>query len=150
MMLDGIEQALADADLALTELSPESIWRPTAHLSRGIAAALLGATAHATDELTATIELGRAAGAVEEVYLAHAQLALLAARRGAWSDARSQAQAAAVLVEGAGLGDYSTSAITHAATARVAVHEATTPGRAVRRWPAPTVCARCSTRAFPG
>ena len=75
------------------------MWRPTAHLSRGVAAALLGATAHATDELTATIEMGRAAGAVEEVYLAHAQLALLAAGRGAWSDARSQAQAAAVLVE---------------------------------------------------
>ena len=124
MMVDGIEQALADADLALTQLAPESVWRPTAHLSRGVAAALLGATAHATDELTATIEMGRAAGAVEEVYLAHAQLALLAAERGAWSDARSQAQAAAVLVEGAGLGDYSTSAITHAATARVAVHEA--------------------------
>ena len=68
MMPDGIEHALADADLALTELSPESVWRPTAHLSRGIAAALLGASAHATDDLTATIELGRAAGAVEEVY----------------------------------------------------------------------------------
>ena len=124
MMVDGIEQALADADLALTQLAPESVWRPTAHLSRGVAAALLGATAHATDELTATIEIGRAAGAVEEVYLAHAQLALLAAARGAWSEARSQAQAAAVLVDGAGLGDYSTSAIAHAATARVAVHEA--------------------------
>ena len=72
---------------------------------------------------TATIEKGLAPGAVEEVYLAQAQLALLAARQGAWGEAGRRARAAQALVDEAGLGDYSSSAIAHVATARVALHE---------------------------
>ena len=48
MMPDGVEHALADADLALNQLPPESPWIPTALLARGIAHALLGATDRAT------------------------------------------------------------------------------------------------------
>ena len=124
MMPDGVEQALADADLALDQLPPESIWRSTAHLIRGVAHALLGATDRAADELAATIEKGMAAGAVEEVYAAEAQLALLAAKRGAWGEAARCAHRAQAVVDEAGLGDYSSSAIAHVATARVALHEA--------------------------
>jgi len=123
-MPHGVEQALADADLALDQLSPESGWIPDALLIRGIAHALLGATARATDDLTATVEKGMAIGAVDVVFAAQAQLALLAAHQGAWGEAGERARAAQALVEEAGLGDYSSSAIVHMATARVALHEA--------------------------
>jgi LuxR family maltose regulon positive regulatory protein len=123
MMRDGVEQALADADRAIDQLPSGSPWIPVAVLIRGVAHALLGATDRAKHELAATVEKGLAAGAAEDVFVAHAQLALLAAKEGAWGEARQRARAAQALVEETGLGDYSTSAIAHVATARVAVHE---------------------------
>jgi LuxR family maltose regulon positive regulatory protein len=85
---------------------------------------LLGATDRATDDLMAVDERGLEVGAFEDVFVARAQLALLAIRQGAWGDAAKRARAAQALVDEAGLGDYSTSAIAHVATARVALHEA--------------------------
>jgi LuxR family maltose regulon positive regulatory protein len=123
MMRDGVEQALADADRALDLFPPESPWIPVALLIRGVAHALLGETDQAKHELAGTVEIGLAAGAAEDVFVAHAQLALLAAKAGAWGEAAQRAAAAQALVEETGLGDYSTSAIAHVATARVAVHE---------------------------
>ena len=124
MMPDGVGPALADADLALSQLPPASAWVSTALLARGVAHALLGATDRATECLTETVERGLALGAVEEIYLAQAQLALLAARQGAWAEAGQRARAAQAVVDEAGLGDLSSSAIAHAASARVALHEA--------------------------
>jgi LuxR family transcriptional regulator, maltose regulon positive regulatory protein len=123
MMRDGVEQALADANRALDQFPPESPWIPVALLIRGVAHALLGATDRAKHELAATVEQGLAAGAAEDVFVAHAQLALLAAKEGAWGEAGERARAAQTLVEETGLGDYSTTAMAHVATARVAVHE---------------------------
>jgi len=124
MMRDGVEQALADANLALNQLAPESAFRPVAHLARGVAHTLLGATDRATDDLTTAVERGLAAGTFEDVFCAQAHLALLAARQGAWAEAGKRERAAQALVEETGLGDYSTSALAHVATARVALHEA--------------------------
>jgi LuxR family maltose regulon positive regulatory protein len=124
MMPDGVEQAVADGDLALHHLSPESGWRPAALVLRGVALALLGAADRATQDLTAAIKVGLAGGAAEVVILAQAQLALLAANQGAWGKAGQRARAAQAVVEEAGVGDYSTSALAYVATARVAVHEA--------------------------
>jgi LuxR family maltose regulon positive regulatory protein len=124
MMADGVETALADADQALEQLSPGSGWVPVALLLRGIAHALLGATDRATDDLAAAIETGLAVEAIEDVFVAQAQLALLAAKRGAWSEAGERTRAAQTLVDEAGLANYSSSAIAHVATARVALHEA--------------------------
>jgi len=123
MMRDGVEQALADSSRALDQLAPESPWIPVALLNRGVSHALLGATDQAKEELATTVEKGLAAGAAEDVFVAHAELALLAAREAAWGEADERARAAQALVEEIGLGDYATSAIAHAATARVAVHE---------------------------
>ena len=89
MMPDGVEQGLADAELALDQLPPTSQWVPTALLGRGVSHALLGAAERAKDDLTAAIESGEAVGAIEELYLAQAQLALLAAKDGAWAEAAS-------------------------------------------------------------
>jgi LuxR family maltose regulon positive regulatory protein len=124
MMGRGVEEALADAELALDQLSPESVWIPVALLARGIAHALLGATDRATDDLTATVDQGLAVGAAEDVFVAQAELALLAIRQGAWAEAGRRARAAQALVDEAGLDDYSTSALAYVATARVALHEA--------------------------
>jgi LuxR family maltose regulon positive regulatory protein len=124
MMKDGVEQALADANRALRQFPPDSGWRPATLVTRGIIHALLGHTDPATDDLTAAAEAGLITGAAEDVYVAYAQLALLAAKQGAWTEARQHAQAAQALVEEAGLSDYASSAIAHVATARIAVHEA--------------------------
>ena len=123
MMPNGVERALADADLALDQLSLDSVWITTGLLCRGVAHALLGATDRGGESLYATVERALATGSVEEAYLAEAQLALMATKAGAWSEAGRRAQAAQAVVDEAGLGDYSSSAIAHVATARVALHE---------------------------
>ena len=109
--------------LALDQLPPGSVWISTALLARGIVHGLLGAADRATDDLTAVVERAQALGAAEELYLAQAQLALFAARQGAWGEAGQRARAAQAVVDEIGLGDYSSSAIAHVATARVALHE---------------------------
>jgi LuxR family maltose regulon positive regulatory protein len=124
MMPDGAEQALTDADLALDQLSPQSGWRPVALLMRGMAHALLGVVDGARKDLAAAVEAGLASGSTDVVYVAWAQLALLAAKQGGWSEAGERARAAEALVEERGLGDYATSALANVATARVALHEA--------------------------
>ena len=122
MMKNGAEQALADAKLALEQLPPGSPWVPPALLIRGVAHALLGTTDQARVDL-GTVQRWLPAGAVESVYLARAELALLAIRHGAWGEAGRYARAAQALVDETGLGDYTPTAIVHAASARVAVHE---------------------------
>jgi LuxR family maltose regulon positive regulatory protein len=123
MMPNGVEAALVDAELALDQLAPDSVWIPVALLARGNVQAMLGATDRATEDLTAAVDPGLAIGAAESVYTAQAHLALLAAGQGAWREARQRARAAQALVEQAGLDGYSSSAIAYVATARVALHE---------------------------
>jgi LuxR family transcriptional regulator, maltose regulon positive regulatory protein len=123
MMPTGVERALADANAALDQLSEGSFWIPTALLGRGVAHALLGASDRATDDLMAVIKRATAVGAAEEVYLAEAQLALLAAKQGAWGEAERRARAAQAAVDQHGLGTYSSSALAHVATTRVAIHQ---------------------------
>ena len=123
MMLDGVERALGDADAALEQLPPVSGWRPAVQLTRGMAHALLGATDSATRDFEAAVDAALVSGAADVRYLAHAQLALLAAGQGAWAEAGRRARVAQAVVEETGLADYSTSAIVHVATARVALHE---------------------------
>jgi LuxR family transcriptional regulator, maltose regulon positive regulatory protein len=123
MMPNGVEQALVDAESALKELPPASPWVPVVLGARGVSHVLLGATDDAIADLTATVEKGLDVGAFEDVFLAQAQLALLAAGQGSWRDAAEYAKASHALVEKAGLGEYSTSSLAFVATARVALHE---------------------------
>ena len=58
MMRDGVERALADANLALDQLPPGSWWIPGALRMRGVAHALLGAADRATEDLKASISGG--------------------------------------------------------------------------------------------
>ncbi len=123
MMRDGVEPALADTELALDLLSPESGWRSAAIAIRGIAHALGGTFDRATEDLTAAVEMGLASGGTDVVFVAQSQLALLAAGQGSWAGAAEHARAGQALIEEMGLSDYSTSALVHVATARVALHE---------------------------
>ena len=125
MMRDGVERALADANLALDRLPPGSWWIPGSLRMRGVAHGLLGATDRETEDLKASITAAQALGAGgDDVPLAQALLALRAAKQGAWGKAAEHASAAQAIVNEKGLGDYASSAIVHAATARVALHEA--------------------------
>ena len=81
MMPDGVQRALADAHLALEQLAPDSFFRPSALLIRGVAHALLGATQSARTDLVAAVETANAIGAVDDAFVAHAELALLAAQQ---------------------------------------------------------------------
>jgi LuxR family maltose regulon positive regulatory protein len=123
MMRDGVERALADADLALALLPPTSSLRSTALTVRGAAHSMLGAPNRATDDLEAAVEIGLAFNAVDEIFVSQALLALLACQQGAWSEGADRARAAQALVDETDFGDYSESAIVHVATARVALHE---------------------------
>ena len=124
MIQNGVDEALADANLALDQLPPESGWVTSALQIRGVLHVLLGAPDRATDDFEATIEKGHALGTLDDVFMAQAQLSLLACRRGAWGDAGERARAAQALLEEMGLGDYAVSAATYVAIARVAVHDA--------------------------
>ncbi len=123
MMPNGVEQALADADLALEPAPPREFLevRPPPHSRRCARAARRSRSRDGRPDSSHRAGAGR--GAAEEVYLAQAQLALLAANQGAWADAGQRARAAQALVEEAGLGDYASSALAYVATARVALHE---------------------------
>jgi hypothetical protein len=65
MMPDGVERALADAHLALEQFAPDSGWRPSALVIRGVAHALLSATDRARADL----------GAVDDIFVAQGELA---------------------------------------------------------------------------
>jgi LuxR family transcriptional regulator, maltose regulon positive regulatory protein len=123
MMPDGVERALADAHLALEQFAPESGWRASALLIRGVAHGLLGATDLARADLTAAVDTGLASGAVEDAFTAHAELAFLAMQQARWGEAVRHGRQAQAIIEEAGLGDYGTSAIAHVVVARVALHE---------------------------
>ncbi len=123
LMPDGAERAVADGDLALAQLPPGSGWIPGALLGRGIAHALLGEADLATSDLTTAVELGLVGGNSDDVYVAQAELALLAIKRGAWGEARRRALEGQTVVDEAGLEDYASSAIVRAVTVRVALHE---------------------------
>jgi LuxR family maltose regulon positive regulatory protein len=123
MMPDGVERALADADLAVERLAPASGWRASARAIRGVSHALLGDTDRAKADLEAAVETGTAIGAVDDVFVAQAELALLGAEQGAWDEAGRHAREAHALVTETGLDDYALSAIAHVAAARVALHE---------------------------
>ena len=123
MMPDGVEQALADADRALSLLSPESYWRPTTLLARGVAHALLGAADRATDDSRRPSRRGwQPAPPKRSTWHTHSSRCS-PPTRGAWREAGRRARAAQDVVDQAGLGDYGASALAFVATARVAVHE---------------------------
>ena len=122
MMPNGVEQALADAELALATMAPDSMWRSDATLMREIALVLSGSVDEARDDLLAAYDAARALQATDVQSTAQAQLALLESRRNAWLPAARHAEEAMSVVTTAGLEYYALTALAHVAAARVALH----------------------------
>jgi LuxR family maltose regulon positive regulatory protein len=118
---DGVESALADAELTLA-LDPDGWFRPTAQLAAGVAHVLLGDPERGREALTLAAELAASASASEERTAALAELAFVAMEADAWEQAAVHAARAVAVVEKAGLDDYIVSGLALAATARIAIH----------------------------
>ena len=103
MMPDGVEQALADADLALDQLSPGKRLDPggAARSRRRARAARRNRSRDGGPRGDRRDGAGRGAVGRASI-LAQAQLALLAAKQGAWGEAGQRARAAQALVEESG------------------------------------------------
>ena len=123
MMPNGVEAAIADAEIVLDQLPPSSPSRATARLLRGVAMSLLASPDDALAELLAAIDTASALGGRDPIYVAQAQLALIEARRGAWPEAARHAGAAQRVVTESGLDRHPPTALVHAAVLRVAMHE---------------------------
>ena len=122
-MQDGAEQARSDADLAMDLLPADSQWRSDALVMRGISSAVLGEPDLARADLRLAFAEAEALGAIDNLFLAQGELALLEAAQGEWSQAARHAELSRRLVDQARLTHYSMAAITHVAVARVALHD---------------------------
>ena len=120
---DGVDRMRADTQAALAELGPGSQWRPTAQLLEGIGSLLAGETDRADVILAHAAEVATEAGALPAAAIALAERSLVAMRQQDWMKAATLAEQASDVVRTGGLDGYVASALVHAATARVAVHQ---------------------------
>jgi LuxR family transcriptional regulator, maltose regulon positive regulatory protein len=123
MMPHGLDRARADADLALGELAERSGWRTVALAVSGVVHVLRGSIDAARDDLAACVVTGQRDGNYDTVFVALAELALIEAKEGDWSEAGRLVDEARALMQRTGLDGYVTSSIVHVAAARVALHE---------------------------
>jgi LuxR family transcriptional regulator, maltose regulon positive regulatory protein len=117
----GVVEMEADAELAISELSPQSPWLPAAMLLRAIAKLLAGRTEEANSLLVEAGEAAAVNGATYAGVLAYSERALLALARGELEAAEGELDRARKFVEDETPGDYTVTAILFAASARVAL-----------------------------
>ena len=122
MMPEGVEQALADADAALDQLSPDGFWIPTALLAEELRTRC-SAQRSCSRRPLAMIEQGSPQEASKRSTWRRRSSRSSRPRKEPGPRPARRAQAAEALVQEAGLDDYSTSALPTSATARVALHE---------------------------
>lgn len=119
LMEDGIEAALADAELAI-ELEPlDSPWRDPAVQILGSTLLHAGHEERATKVLTEAIHLAGAHGNPASVVICEAELALVAIERGAWKTAEQHVERALETISTGGIDGYVMVAYAHAAAACV-------------------------------
>jgi LuxR family transcriptional regulator, maltose regulon positive regulatory protein len=118
MCTDGPEQMQIDARSAVAKLPKDDAWRPVALLAHGAAALVLGDTERAESRMAEAAEESERLGCAETRAVAMAELSLLAAARDDHRRAEALALEAYELVEASELGDYATSALSFAASAR--------------------------------
>lgn len=112
----------ADAELALRELGPASRWRPTALFLRGVAHLLLGENDRAETCMADATEAAESVRSTPKQVAALAEWSLLMAGRADEGRAEALALQARGLVDEHGLGDYVTSVIAYAVSARRGLH----------------------------
>jgi LuxR family maltose regulon positive regulatory protein len=111
----------ADAETAIEELSPQSLWMPTALLMRGVGALLAGETEEAEQMLQKAGEAAAVGGATYAGVVARSELALLALERGDLNAADAELELARSFVGDTEPGEYVVAAIMYAAEARLAL-----------------------------
>jgi LuxR family maltose regulon positive regulatory protein len=123
MCADGPEQMRRDATTALAKLPKDDRWRPSALLSQGAAAMLLGEHEQAESIMAETADESTRLGCAEMRAVATAERSLLAAARDDPHAADALALEAYGLVEGGELGEYATSALAVAASGRALLRQ---------------------------
>ena len=115
---DGPAQMLADARAALSKLVADDPWRPAALLVRGTAEVLLGDVERADAALSEAADRAATTGSTETRAVALGERAMLAAARDDGRTADALAEEAQRVIEEGELGEYPTSALALAASAR--------------------------------
>ena len=123
MCQDGVEQMLADADVAVRDLGASSRWRPPALLLRGVALLLLGEETDGDESLAAAAETAGSMGATNIQVVALAERCLLAAAREDTTEADSLVQETRNLIGESTLSGDPMSALAYAACGRHALRK---------------------------
>jgi LuxR family transcriptional regulator, maltose regulon positive regulatory protein len=117
----GVKQMRADAELALTLLPVDSLWRAPAQLLAGISHLLAGDLGVADDILAEAVEVAQDTGATVAATVALAERTILAIGRQDWRKAETLVDKARSVVDSAHLEDCATSIVLYAVGARVAI-----------------------------
>src|SRR5262249_5314438 len=118
---DGVEQMIADAESALSELPRESSLRPSALIALGAGYLLLGQPGRADAILIEAAEEAARLGTTDTQVLAIGERSIIAAAQNDAAAADRLALEARELVEKSSLDDYGTTAIARTAAARAAL-----------------------------
>jgi LuxR family maltose regulon positive regulatory protein len=120
MCAAGPEQAMTDANLAVAQEPPWSVWRDQALCLCAEAHLLTG------DVDRAVVLFGEASAATysnaDVVVLSESELALLAMDRGRWAEAADHLEVALAAIDAHRMHDYALSVLAFAGAARLAVH----------------------------
>ncbi len=131
----GPEDMLLDANLALEQEPPWSVWRDNALVIAGEAYLLSGDVDRAVELFTESSALSAVNNNSDSLVLSESELALLAMDRGHWSEAAEHLERAQTTIDEHRLHDYVTCLLAFAAAARLAVHrgDSTTAERELTR-----------------
>jgi len=123
----GMDQALADAEIAARTIPPASPWRALVVLVLGMTHMFTGSLARAEELLAHAAEIGADDGALPSASVALAEGALIALGRGEHPEAHAMAERACAMVADGRLQDQATNAFVFAVAARVAIHAGDAP-----------------------
>ncbi len=124
---NGVEQMLADAELAATAMAPGSFWRITAMMYRAAAYLMARDSARADVLFQDVVAEGQAGGNMFGPCIALAERSLLAITRGDWDLGKRYLSEARSLAREGKLEDYPPLTILYTVAARMALHEADRP-----------------------
>jgi LuxR family transcriptional regulator, maltose regulon positive regulatory protein len=122
MCVAGAEQMATDASHAVAEEPPWSPWRATALCLYAETQLLVGNRERATALFEETHAVASTGGNVSASILSQAELAVMAMDDGGWAEADEHLRDSLATVDESRLTDYTLSALTFAAAARLAVH----------------------------
>ena len=124
---DGVEQMLADAELAASTMAPGSFWRITAMMYRAAAHLMAGDLDRANVLFEDVVAEGQAGGITFGPCIALAERSLLAISSGDWDLGKRYLSEARSLAREGKLEDYPPVTILYTVAARVALHEGDRP-----------------------